>query len=167
MDNPIIRWANEADLSTIVAIYNEAVMIHATADTEVVTMGQRKAWFHAHSPDAYPIWVAERNGTIEGWLSMSAYRPGRGALRSVAEVSYYVRLTARRSGIGSALMEEALRAAPGLRFKSLFAILLENNSASIALLRKFGFSQWAHLPRVAQFGDFEVGQVYFGKHLTL
>lgn len=165
MSNREIRLARLSDLAQIVAIYNQAVEIEATADTEPVAVEQRRHWFTSHASDSYPIWVAERNSTIEGWISLSPYRPGRGALQSVAEISYYVRNDFKRQGVGSDLMNHALYQSPGLGLRTLFAILLEDNTASIGLLRKFGFTQWAHLPGVARFGDRVIGQVYFGRHL--
>ena len=36
------------------------------------------------------------------------------------------------------------------------------DQANIALLRKFGFQQWPHLPGVAGFDDRQVGHLYYG-----
>jgi L-amino acid N-acyltransferase YncA len=49
-----------------------------------------------------------------------------------------------------------------LELKTLIAVLLGDNEASIGLLKKFGFEQWAHLPGVANFGSWEVDHVYYG-----
>ena len=46
-----IRDATEADLPSIVAIYNAAIPGRtATADTEPVSVAQRLAWFREHDP---------------------------------------------------------------------------------------------------------------------
>ena len=42
-----------------------------------------------------------------------------------------------------------------LKIKTLFAILLDINTSSIAILKKFGFSKWGHMPRVADFDGVE------------
>jgi phosphinothricin acetyltransferase len=53
-----------------------------------------------------------------------------------------------------------------LEFKTLFAILLDYNRASIALLEKFGFEQWAYMPGVADFNGHEVGHIYYGRRIS-
>ena len=86
-----IRTANENDFADIVKIYNHAVdEKFATADTEHVSFESRKEWFAQHSSETYPIYVAEQDGEIIGWCSLSPHRPGRKALRTVAEISYYI-----------------------------------------------------------------------------
>ena len=160
-----VRLAVEGDLPAIVAIYNQAVAIEAVADLEPVTVESRRLWFVEHAPDRHPILVAERDGVVAGWLSLSAYRPGRGGLRHTLEVSYFVDTESRRSGVGSALLEVALERCPALGVKTLFAILLEDNAGSVQLLERFGFERWGHLPGVADFGGREVGQLYYGRRV--
>jgi Sortase and related acyltransferases len=104
-------------------------------------------------------------GQVAGWCSLSAYRPGRAALRFTAEISYYIGLAYHRQGIATALIEHALAACPALRIRHLFAIVLEGNQASLKLLEKMGFEQWGYLPRVADFDGREVGHLYYGRHV--
>ena len=85
------------DLEVIVNIYNHAVdEKFATADTEYVTIDSRKEWFAQHSAETYPIYVAEENNEIVGWCSLSPHRPGRKALRSVAEINGHCIRSRRR-----------------------------------------------------------------------
>jgi len=161
-----IRTAIINDLSSIVAIYNEAVeQRFATADLEPVTVEQRSAWFHEHDPASLPIYVAEEKGAVVGWCSLSAYRPGRGALRRTAEISYYVRAATRGRGVGTALVQHAIAQAPQLGKHVLFGILLEKNAASIGLLKKCGFELWGRLPDAALIDGELVNHVYYGKHV--
>jgi L-amino acid N-acyltransferase YncA len=54
-----IRDATEDDLPAIVAIYNASIPGHtATADTEPVSIADRRNWFGEHHPDRRPLWVA-------------------------------------------------------------------------------------------------------------
>ena len=86
-----IRIAQAADLSRIVEIYNQAIpSMRSTADLSPLKAEDRMAWFAEHSPAKYPIFVAEIDGEVVGWCSLSAYRPGRMALRFTAEVSCYI-----------------------------------------------------------------------------
>jgi phosphinothricin acetyltransferase len=146
-----IRTATEKDFSDIVAIYNHAVdEKYATADTEHVTVESRKNWFALHSPESYPIYVAEENKEVIGWCSLSPHRPGRKALRNVAEISYYVHKDFRQKGVANTLIYYTLNEAGRLGFKNLISILLDVNKRSIYLLEKYGFEKWGHLPGIAE-----------------
>jgi L-amino acid N-acyltransferase YncA len=159
-----IRTATITDLPAIVAIYNEAVAQRfATADLDPVTIADRSQWFHDHDPASYPIFVAEREGTVAGWCSLSAHRPGRAALRRTAEISYYVRAADRGRGVATALVQHAIDQAPRLGKHVLFGILLERNDASIRLLKKCGFQLWGRLPDVALIEGELVSHVYYGR----
>ena len=162
----IIRIAQTAELPAIVDVYNQAIPSRrSTGDTQPVRVEDRRAWFEEHHADKYPIFVAEVDGRIAGWCSLSAYRAGRAAFRFTREISYYIDLAHHRQGIGTALIEHALAACPALQIKTLVAIVLEVNEASLRLLRKMGFEQWGYLPRVADFAGSEVGHLYYGRHV--
>ena len=157
-----VRVARRSDLPAIVEIYNQAVASHATADLDPVTVCDREPWFGRHDPERYPILVATSGDTILGWLSLSEYRSGRRAVRQTAEVSYYVHEDHRRSGVATRLVREAMQRGADLGFRTLFAILLDDNVASVALLERLGFEEWGRLPRVADFDGREVGHLYYG-----
>jgi phosphinothricin acetyltransferase len=156
------RVATESDLDALVEIYNHAVEMQATADTEPVTPSGRREWFRSHDPGTHPIVVATTADGVVGWSSFSPHRPSRQALRHTAEISYYVHRDHRRRGVGTALIRDAIERCPALGFRTLFGILLDDNEASVALLERFGFRRWGHLPRVADFGGREVGHLYYG-----
>lgn len=161
-----IRIAKIEDLGAIVEIYNQAIAIgQKTADLTPVSVEERKAWFEAHPVDKYPILVAQQDDAILGYLTLSAYRPGRMALRHTAEVSYYVHFNHHRKGVASNLLQQAIEMCPTLQIKTLFAILIDSNEASIKLLEKFGFERWGYLPRVAEFDGLEFGHYYYGYRL--
>ena len=161
-----IRPATLKDYSEIVNIYNHAVdEKFATADTEHVSLESRKEWFGQHSPETYPIYVAEENGEIVGWCSLSPHRPGRKALRTVAEISYYIHKDHRRKGVASSLIDFTIESAISLGFKNLISILLDLNKTSIYILEKFGFDKWGHLPDVADIDGVICGQFIYGKKL--
>jgi L-amino acid N-acyltransferase YncA len=157
-----VRLAQETDLGSINEIYSQAVGINATAHTYPLTPAQSREWFVAHDPEKYPVFVSVADDQITGWVSLSAYRPGRMALRHTAEISFYIHENYRRQGVGSALLQFAVKKAPELGLRQVFAIVLEHNTASIALLKKFGFQQWGFLPDVADFDGKICGQYYFG-----
>jgi phosphinothricin acetyltransferase len=161
-----IRLAQLDDLPAIVDIYNHAIPSkQSTGDTQPLRVEERLTWFEEHHPDQHPIFVADMEGGVAGWCSLSAYRPGRAALRFTAEISYYIALEHHRQGIATALVEHAIAACPSLQIRHLFAIVLEGNQASLRLLEKMGFEQWGYLPRVADFDGKEVGHLYYGRHV--
>ncbi|HSL31332.1 MAG TPA: GNAT family N-acetyltransferase [Anaerolineales bacterium] len=162
----LIRVAHKDDLPVIVEIYNQSIPSQrSTGDTEPVRVEDRVIWFEEHRPDEHPIFVADVNGEVAGWCSLSAYRPGRAALRFTKEISYYIAAAYQRKGIGTALISHALAACPELQLRHLFAIVLEGNQASLRLLEKMGFEQWGYLPKVADFDGKEVGHLYYGRHV--
>ncbi|MEA2109124.1 MAG: N-acetyltransferase family protein [Pseudomonadota bacterium] len=158
-----IRTANWEDLEAIVSIYNQAVAAgQKTADIIPVTVASRKQWFEAHDPHSYPILVAVYNDIIIGYLTVSAYRPGRMAVRHTAEVSYFVHFDYHHRGVASNLLGHAMHLCPPLHIKTLFAIIIDSNEYNIRLLENYGFKKWGHLPRVAEFHGVEVGHLYYG-----
>ena len=159
-----IRVANIEDLEQITEIYNQAISSKfETADTVEFESKDRLDWFHSHPQNTHPIFVYELDGAVVGWISISPYRCGRKALRYTAEISYYIHAGFKQKGIGSKLIEYVLSQSKALNFKTLFAIILDKNIASINLLKKFGFAEWGHMPDVADFDGEVCGHVYYGR----
>jgi phosphinothricin acetyltransferase len=87
------------------------------------------------------------------------------ALRQTAELSYFVDEKQRRRGIGRALIAFIESQCAPLQIKTLFAVILDHNEGSIALIEKCGYAQWGRLPGVARFGAEERGHLYYGKRI--
>lgn len=161
-----IRLAKKEDLPRINEIYNQAVRQRfCTAHLEPVELEEREKWFSAHESSKYPVFVFPDKAGIDGWLSLGPYREDRQALAHVAEVSYYVDRKVRGKGIGSRLLEHALAVAADYGFSVLIAILLDKNPASIALLLKYGFTEWGRMPGIARIGSQESDHLYYGLKL--
>lgn len=161
-----IRIAQTGDLPAINEIYNQAVRQRfCTAHLSELSMDNRQAWFLDHDPGRFPVFVADRKKLIEGWVSLGAYRQDRQALAHVAEVTYYVAEKERGKGLGSRLLEHALKVAPEFGFSVLIAILLNKNPASIALLDKYGFECWGTMPGIALIEGQEADHLYYGVKL--
>ncbi|MEM7387553.1 MAG: N-acetyltransferase family protein [Verrucomicrobiota bacterium] len=163
-----LRVARPDDTPDINEIYNQAIGLRfATADLEPITLAAREAWMADHPSSHYPVYVAEVGTRLAGWCSLSPYRPGRGALRTTAEISFYTHLAFLKTGIASALIHHAIGNAPELGLTHLFAIVLDINEPSLALLRKFQFEQWGHLPGVASIDGRSCGHLYLGRRLRM
>jgi len=158
----IIRDATEADLPTVVAIYNAAIPQRlATADTEPVSVPSRHAWFAEHDASRRPLWVSSVDSSIVGWLSFQSFY-GRPAYHATAEVSVYVAPSHHRLGIGRALLAKAIDASPALGLKTLVGFIFGHNEPSLRLFARFGFQRWALLPRVAELDRIERDLVIVG-----
>jgi len=162
-----IRLATEADLETINNIYNQVIPYEmSTADMEPYTMIERLKWYNAYDRTIYPVFVADTGNKVTGYFSFSPYRPRRLAMMYTAEISYFIDEEYRKKGIGTSLMEHAINKAPGYKFKTLIAILLAHNEASIRLLQKFGFEEWGRMPGVADFNGRERDHLYYGLRVS-
>lgn len=158
-----IRLSKLEDLHAMTDIYNQAILTgHSTADTETFTFEQRKPWFESHQNAEYPLYVIEKDGKVIGYVYLSAYRPGRKAMIKTVEVSYYVHQGYLRQGIGTKLLEFIIHTADELNYKTLVAILLERNIASIHLLKKFEFEEWGRIKDIAEFDDGSCSHLYLG-----
>jgi len=161
-----IRIALETDLPKIVEIYNQAIDLSGcTADLEPISTESRQSWLTEHSPENYPIWVAENQGSVLGWCSLSPYRCGRMALKHIAEISYYVDQNHRGSGVGSSLIQYAIDQCPGLQIKNLLALILGINIASIGIMDKFKFERWGRMPAVAEIEGKKCDHLIFGRNV--
>ncbi len=163
----MIRTAQFKDLESIVEIYNQAIDAKfQTGFTERVRVEDRVGWFYEHTPDKFPLLVYVVDDVVAGWLTISPYRAGRGALRYTVEISYFVHSSYKKMGIGSQLLVYGINAARQLHYKTAIAIILDKNEASVKLVEKFGFHRWAFLPGVADFDGEECNHVYYGMKLN-
>ena len=161
----VLRDAIEADLPAIVEIHNAAIATRiSTAQLEPVTVEGRREWFRAHPPAQYPIWVAELDGAIAGWLSFREFLP-RCAYRGTLEISVFVNEKFRRRGIGRKLLQQAIARGPQLGMHSLVGLIFSHNEPSIALFRAAGFERWGFLPGVACIDQIPRDLTIFGRHL--
>lgn len=162
----LIRLAVPSDLPRLTDIYNQAIATYqCTCDTTPFTPQDRAAWFDAHQNGRFPLFVYESAGQVLGYAYLSPYRSGRDAVKTVAEISYYVDFAAHRRGIGTHLIRHTLHAATHLGFKNIIAILLESNAPSIALLQRVGFEAWGSLPMVAHLQNQQISHLYYGLKL--
>lgn len=143
------RAATLDDLPEILAIYNSTIAAgQATADTAPVSVESRLAWFDDHRAGFRPLWVAESQNRMLGWLSFSSFY-GRPAYHRTAELSVYVHADFRGCGVGRYLLEAAIRHAPAIAVDRLLGFIFGHNAASLALFEQFGFEHWGRLPGVA------------------
>ncbi len=135
-----IRWAEESDLQGMVEIFNYEVL-NGTASFSIRprTVEERRAWFKQHNRDAFPLIVAEEDGVVAGYASLSVYRDND-AYAPTMELSVYVAHEYRGRKVGEALMTELLRIAREKgKTHAIISVITSDNTASIRLHEKFGF----------------------------
>ena len=162
-----IRDATEADLPTIVEIYNATINGRiATADTEPVSVASRLSWFKEHNSNNLPVWVkANQKGKVIGWLSFQSFY-GRPAYKGTAELSIYVASEYRRQGIGKQFLQRAVYQSHLLGIKTLLGFIFAHNEPSLQLFEKFKFTEWGYLPRVAELDGIERDLVIVGRRIS-
>jgi L-amino acid N-acyltransferase YncA len=144
-----VRPATGSDLGAINEIYNDAVLTTvATFDMEPKTMDERRAWFAAHGP-RHPVLVAERDGRVVGWASLSRWHE-RAAYADSVEVSVYVEALERGRGTGRRLLEEIGEAGRRAGLHAVLALIVGDNAVSIHLHESLGFDRVGLLKEVGR-----------------
>jgi L-amino acid N-acyltransferase len=149
-----IRLATATDLPAINDIYNYYVARSTcTYQLEPEPQASREAWFQHHSPDKYPVTVAESDGQILGWGSLSKFRD-RAAYDGTVEASVYIHHDHHRRGLGRALLLDLIERARVAGFHTLIGGCSADQSASLALQESLGFARVAHFKEVGyKFGQ--------------
>ena len=162
----MIEKATTEDLYDILKIYNQAVKKgFQTADTKALEYQDFKREFVKRDLNKFPFFVFKDENNTIGWISISPYRYSRPALNKVAEVSFYVDQSHLSKGIGTMLLNYALKECRKLNYDTVVAILVGKNSKSISLLRKFEFEEWGRIPNAYQFKNITSDHLYFGKKI--
>ncbi|MBP1843845.1 phosphinothricin acetyltransferase [Rhizobium petrolearium] len=158
MTSTLVRDATEADLPTIMEIYNDAVANTTAIWNEVlVDLENRKEWFAVRKARGFPVIVAEVGGKVAGYASYGDWRAFDG-YRHTVEHSVYVHRDFRGLGIGRLLMLELIARAASNGVHVMIAAIESENAASIRLHEKLGF-------RIA--GKFSEVGTKFGRWLDL
>jgi phosphinothricin acetyltransferase len=148
--NVQLRDAHPADLGEILGIYNHAVETDTAVFDETpfdVARGQR--WFSDKQGAGLPVIVAELEARIAGFGSYGPFRAWSGYARTV-EHSLYVSATARRRGVGRALLSELIARAQRGGVHVMVAGLSADNDASLALHAAFGFERVGQMKEVGR-----------------
>jgi len=135
-----IRPARVEDAEAIRQIYNREVLSSTvTFDLVPRTVEDQITWQQARS-GAHAVIVAERDGEVVGFASLSPYRD-RPAYNSTVENSVYVRSDQRGQGVGHALLSELMATAGQHGFHTVMARIVGDHEASIGLHASLGFTE--------------------------
>ncbi len=142
-----IRDAKGSDIEAINDIYNYYVLNSTcTAQTEPESREGRERWLQEHT-GRYAAIVAEADGQVVGWGSLSKYHQ-RYAYWPTSEDSIYVKHDLLHRGIGKMLLEALIGKARENGFHSVMGVISSEQMASIRLHALFGFEEVGHLREV-------------------
>lgn len=148
-----IRDAEIADLETITAIHNDAVL-NTTAiwNEDAVDVADRAAWLADRTERGFPVIVAVDDTGVVGYATFAQWRPHSG-YRHTVEHSVYVRGDQRGRGVGRTLMVELIARARAVGIHAMVAGVESGNTGSVALHERLGFAEVGRMPQVgAKFG---------------
>jgi RimJ/RimL family protein N-acetyltransferase len=109
------------------------------------------------------VFVAETREGVVGRLSIA--RDGNPVSHHVAELGLMVAASARRRGIGTALMEEAVKWARGSGVTKVELHVFPHNEPAIALYRKLGFQEEGNRRRHYRIAGHYVDAILMALHL--
>jgi L-amino acid N-acyltransferase YncA len=146
--NLIIEPMSDSDWPQVRAIYLEGIATgNATFETEAPSW---EKWNAGHLAKCR---LAARAGEqVLGWAALSPVS-GRCVYAGVAEVSVYVSESARRKGIGKALLQELVKQSEECGIWTLQAGIFPENITSIAIHEACGFRKVGVREKLGKMGD--------------
>jgi phosphinothricin acetyltransferase len=134
----VVRAAALKDVDAIARIYNDGIAERvATFQTETQRSRDIAAWIEA----GRLILVAVRGVEIVGWASVAPYHDAHEYYSGIGEATLYVGASARRSGIGRALLAGLAEEAGRRGYYKLTGKIFTSNRPSIALVRAGGWRE--------------------------
>ena len=144
----MIRHAKPDDLTSILEIYNEAILnTTAVYDYKPHTMEERTAWYEKKVSDGFPVLVFAENNVVVGFAAFGPFRIWS-AYKYTIEHSIYVQKSHRGKHIGTALLKELLKIANAQGYATMVAGIDASNEGSRIMHEKLGFSYSGTLQRV-------------------
>lgn len=135
-----VRAAEARDANDIARIYGQATQDQlATFENFLVTQEDRAHWMTEHS-GKYPLLVAELNGRILGWASLSPYQV-RPRIEGIAELLIFIDRGYRRHGVGRELMRAIQSAGRAGGYHKLIGRFVAHNDAGRTLCRMTGWRE--------------------------
>lgn len=117
------------------------------------------ATFQLLAPASWHLWnsghlnhsrfVAVQDDVVVGWVALSP-TSAKEHYKGVCELSIYIDPVFHGKGIGSRLMEAVIKSSEANGVWSLYSSTFPENTASIALQKKFGFREIGYRERIAQ-----------------
>lgn len=155
----IIRKAKNDDIARTLEIYNyEVTNGVVTLDLNQRTLEEWKQWYELHNIDNHPLIVAEADGEVVGYASLSPYR-NKEAYKTTVELSVYIDINYRKNGIAAKLIEELIEYSKNRDdIHTIVSVITVGNEASVKLHKKYGF---------VYCGTIKEAGIKFGRYLDI
>jgi L-amino acid N-acyltransferase YncA len=134
------RTALEADAARIAEIYNQGIAGRGATFETVPRTAQDILDTLRAGADRFPFLVAEADGRVIGWASVSSYR-SRACYRGIGEFSIYIADECRGQGVGTQLLPALIEAAEAAGFWKLLSRVFTFNTGSRRLCAACGFRE--------------------------
>jgi len=133
------RPADDADLAEIAAVYALCVRQGDGAFDDTYDAGRLALKYRDLLARRVPFVVACRNDRVIGFAHTDAYHPGSG-FAHCGNLSIWIRLLHRGTGVGTRLLEALLRASAASGYRQILSWVLSDNAPGLALHRRCGFA---------------------------
>jgi phosphinothricin acetyltransferase len=144
-----IREMKKSDWDAVSRIYQEGI------DTKTATFQESvpdyTTWNKEHLKTCRFVAV-DQHGEIVGWTALTPVST-RCVYQGVAEVSIYVAASAKRGGVGKALLNRLIDASEESGIWTLQSSIISTNPASIRLHKKCGFRMIGYREKIARDSD--------------
>ena len=138
---------SEDDLEAMLPLYNHYVREStATFHTQEVDLETMRGLLMPDYP-RFGSWKIVADGVPAGYVVLGRYKP-REAYDGCAEVTIYLDPAYPGKGIGHAALEFLEYRARERKFHSLIAIICAENTASVKLFQRLGYTECAHYHEV-------------------
>jgi phosphinothricin acetyltransferase len=139
----------DADVAALLPLYNHYVRTStATFHTEEIDEATFRALLFPGYP-RYDSWALRADGRLAGYVILARYKP-REAYDGSAEVTIYLDPAYPGKGLGSASLSFVEARARERNFHNLLAIICGENTASLRLFEKHGYTKCAHYHEVGK-----------------
>ena len=141
----VIRAFVPDDWEAVSQIYKQG--IDTNLATFQVSCPTFEEWDNSHLSFCRYVFIHE--GRVAGWSALSPVS-SRCVYSGVAEVSIYIALSSRSSGVGTKLLNQTVEESQRQGIWTLQSGIIEDNTASIRLHQKCGFRVVGYREKIAR-----------------
>jgi len=158
------RKITEEDLPAIKEIYDWYIA-HSTATfhTEPIKISDLREFIYIDHP-VYQSFLIYADNELAGYCFLTYYKK-RQAYDRTSEVTLYLKEEFHQRGIGRRVMEFLETCAKKVGLKNLMGIISGDNTGSITLFEKCGYTQCAHFKNVGEKFDRVLDVVAYQKEI--
>jgi phosphinothricin acetyltransferase len=147
----VVRPSRDSDVEPMLAIYRRHIrhgIDEGVSDAETPQPDDLRDRRKNLRSRRFPHLVATRGGDVVGYAYVVLFRK-RPAYRYTVKHSIYIHHDHVGHGIGQRLMQELIDVCAAAGFRQIIGYIDADNTASLGLHEKFGFSRVGLLPGVA------------------